>query len=223
MRLNALESLAFGSFMDRLLDSGWQRAGQATDEPGLASFDREEVQDVAYQLDVLWDAVFGGIKFTLLLGVRHLEVSALVSRFMGYAETGRTATFGRSLIDLLPHISPIDVADRWLVRSEADVDSVTQRAAGDLDGYGLPFLRSFRNLDDVISYLENEDRYQMLSAHLAVACGIAGRQAQAEDALRDYANASQDQGGSMLRQSQDFLSNFVQHFGFGGEFVSRFH
>ena len=117
---------------------------------------------------------------------------------MGYLETGRTATFGRSLIDLLPHISPTDMADRWLVRSEADADSVTHKAAGDLDSYGLPFLRSFRNLDDVISYLENED--QMLSVHLAVACGIAGRQAQAEDALRDYANASQDQRGPMLRQ-----------------------
>lgn len=219
MRLDALESSAAEAMVSRLQSAGWCRIDQTDDEPGIAAFDRQEVERVMYQLDLLWDAKLDGVDFSLILGVRHLELSALVSRFMGRAATARTAVFGRSLIDLLPHLSPIDLVNRWQVRVMADIELVAEKVAGELEGYGLPFLRSFRNLDDIISYLETEKRYQMMSGQLAVACGIVERRAQAEDALREYADAARIQQGPILLQSQNFVSSFVKYFGFGSEFL----
>jgi hypothetical protein len=221
MRLDTLGNSAAGALAAQLESSGWRRVGQVYDEPGVAGFARQEVEDIAYQLDLLWDVKLDSVNFSIILGVRHVELNTLVSRFMGRASAGRTATFGRSLIDLLPHIVPAELANRWRVRSAAGVESFVETAAGDVEGYGLPFLRNFRNLDDIISHLAAEKRYQMMSGQLAVAYGLASRWAQAEDALHEYANVAESQRGPMLRQSENFLSNFAEHFGFGSDFLPQ--
>ena len=218
MWLDALESFAEESLANVLQDTGWLAGEQLDDESGVVAFARQEVEDVVYQLDLLRDVKVDSINFSVILGVRHVELSVLVSRLLGRAGVGRAATFGRSLIDLLPHISPADLANRWRVRSEVNLEVVVEKAIGDLETFGMPFLRSFRNLEDIILYLETERRYQMMSGQLAVACGLAGRRSEAEDALREYVNAAQNQRGAMLQQSQNFLSNFTDHFGFGTEF-----
>lgn len=219
MRIDALEYRVIDALDDRLGSMGWERLGGVDFEDKVSTYSRMAACSISHRIIVSWSEIIAGFSYSPVMSVRHSVVNLLAARFAGQVDSEETSTFGRSLISLLPSGLPADRVTTWWVRSEEDVDPVVEKISADVERYGLPFLQRYRDLDDIISHLEGEQRHQVLSGYLAIACGLAERQTQAERALAEYAEASHDQRGPMLRQSQDFLREFTVHFGFGFEFL----
>ena len=110
--------------------------------------------------------------------------------------------------------------ERWRITSPQESDAVAETIFNDVVEYGLPEFSAVRTLDDLIERLRGERRHQMQTGHLAIACALAGRRAEAEGALREFAEPMREQQGAMLDQTRGFITGFVEHFGFGAELLA---
>jgi hypothetical protein len=166
----------------------------------------------------------GDMSFSPSIGVQHNGTSRLVAEFLGRQPGAgqNLSSTGVVLAEVLnKHGIPMAPYRRWRITSPQEAQSLAEVIYADVIQYGVPEFSEIRSLDELIDRLQAQKRYQALSGHLAVACGIAGRRGQAESSLREYADASRGQQGPMLQQSQGFLARFAEHFGFGSEYLIK--
>ncbi|MER7694702.1 hypothetical protein [Streptomyces sp. NPDC097610] len=191
----------------------WTRVNAA--EPIFAI---ERPHGIAYQIGLNPQVKPDRVIFHPSLGLMHLETSGLVAAFTGRQFRGMAGacSMGAGLSDLL-YEEGIAMAPyvRWTVRSEDEATREIDTLWSDLQDYGFPYLESVRSLQDLIAKMQSAARYQELSGHLAVACALEGMEADAVNALREYAEKAQGQQGDILNRSRSFISSFVVHFQIG--------
>ncbi|MBC3839769.1 hypothetical protein GXW82_04570 [Streptacidiphilus sp. 4-A2] len=149
------------------------------------------------------------------LGVQHLELSRLLASFRGRQPLGLSGacSFSAPLSDLLHRQGQGGAPyGRWTMRTLEQVETVVQVLLDDVKAFGAPFLHSFDSIEDLIVRLEHAPRYQELRAHLAIACALTGRRAQAANVLGEYMEKVTCQRPPMLDQSRLFIESFVSHF-----------
>ncbi|MET8042517.1 hypothetical protein ABZU25_16870 [Micromonospora sp. NPDC005215] len=148
-----------------------------------------------------------------IVGLYNAKTAELFTAFLGLPPS-RTAVVGSTLADLLHqqghHDAPVP---RWSVRSEADIATILQALASDLAIYGVPYIRAFREVEDVAVELNRVGLNQLDSGRLAVLYAVDGRMERAVASLTHFGRAAQVQAGSVADQSKNFIRAFARHFG----------
>lgn len=199
---------------------GWEDRTVERDEP---RFRRRVSDDIAIQAGLRPIVKGGSLRFAPNLGAQHEETGRLVTAFLGLPLSAgvNLSSTGVVLADVLyaRGVALTASRERWQITSPQQSDAVASQVYSDIIEYGISELGGIRSLDDLIERLQGQRRQQIQSGHLAVACGIAIRRAQAESALAEFAEPAQQQDGALLEQTRGFISRFVEHFGFGAEYV----
>lgn len=214
--LQPIEEAAAAQVMRQARLFGWTATEGAEPEADLVSLSRQGSSGVIYALDVAIDVLAGGrVRFTPVLGLVHLETGLLVSSFLGRApvdESLPTTTIGCSLADLIRSQGQ-GTFERWIASSPAEVDRLVGVVFSDVVEFGLPFLRSFASLQDVIEWLKRAKPYQELKANLAVASMLDNRRLDAIQALADYVSYTATQSPPIVDRSWRFVNAYIEHFG----------
>ena len=180
--MHPIEAVAVPVIDQGLAASGWRRSAGA--EPG---FSMAGPAGLRYNVSLNLSQAEAGIRMLPALGVEHVETSRLVIQFKGLP-AARLSTFGRALADLLKDGGyPSSPFARWLMESAADGPAVADRFLEDMQMYGMPFFRSFSNLDDILVQLRQRRRNNPTDYALTVALALAGERADAIAVLRDIA------------------------------------
>ncbi|MFD9519744.1 hypothetical protein [Streptomyces sp. NPDC059979] len=208
-----VETAAVQAMAARLQDLEWSRVNSI--EPVLAI---ERPHGIVYQIALNPQVKSDRVIFHPHLGLMHLETSGLVAAFANRQFRGLAGacSMGAGLSDLL-YDEGVAMAPytRWTVRSEEGAVREIDALWSDLQDYGFPYLNSVESLRDLIERMDSAPKYQELSGHLAVACALEGLQAEALDALGEYAAKAHGQQGDILNRSRSFVSSFVSHFRIG--------
>jgi hypothetical protein len=200
------------------ITGGWEDRTVDRDEP---RFRRRISDDIAIQTGLRPIAKGRSVRFAPTVGAQHAETGRLVAEFLGLPPSAgeNLSSTGVVLADVLytRGVALTASRERWQITSPQQGDAVAEQVYKDVVEYGVPELSAIRSLDDLIERLHGQRRHQIQSGHLAVACGLAGRQPQAESALREFAEPAQEQEGPLLEQTRGFVTRFVEHFGFGAQ------
>ena len=97
------------------------------------------------------------------------------------------------------------------------MEEAAERLVDDINEYGEPFLRQFRTLDSVISWLRARKRGQHENGALAVAEALSGQTGAAISTLNDYITAARSQVAPLSNQSWGFVRAFSDYFHVGQE------
>jgi hypothetical protein len=205
--LKEIRRIMVGACREKLGASGWAYVGQ-TDS---VDFTMARSAEVSYELGF---GLEGLTTYGLLpgIGIRHVTISELCSRFMGLP-VSRVCAFGRGLGDLLIADGIKSPGRRWRAVSVEDVDRVAAQLRDDIDAYGMVFARPYTMLADVIRGLEQQRRYQALSGNLAIGRALAGDMTGAAAALAEYAVPRHRHIPEGSLQFTGFLREFVDYFG----------
>ena len=212
--LRFVEKSVISELVARMKLAGWIKIN--SEGPG---FGMVKDEGLAIHFDAGLESRRSDVSFMPSIGVQHRETADLVSRFKGREERGLAgpSTVGIGLSDLL-YRQGIEMAPlvRWTIPSSAKVVEVVTRLLEDLEVFGGPWFESFRSLEDLIRYMEEERGGQEVLAPLSIAAALAGRMDAAILTLNEYVNIASAQKGLMLEQSRRFIRSFIEHFDVGG-------
>ncbi|MFI2711244.1 hypothetical protein ACH495_14070 [Micromonospora sp. NPDC018662] len=191
---------------------GWS----VTSDDEAPTFTREAHGELRYQLQVSLTERRAGLSMLPSVGVEHQTEARLFSRFLGLAEEAEAGVcmVGRTLPDLLPtREDPPPPYGRWLGRDRATLDEAVAQVRDDIRRHAMPFLASFRTMQDVIRSASGEtSRQQNDEAHLAIAWALEGQTDEALTALDRFAGQARTQPPFVAEQSWAFVRRFINHF-----------
>ncbi|MEV4139927.1 hypothetical protein AB0J72_48180 [Dactylosporangium sp. NPDC049742] len=218
--MHALRDVVVDRMGAALVERGWQRWGDASDETPRLTLSRPG--DIVCSIGLASLArSYGGVEFSPTAGVTHVEVSRLSAVFAGHAwrGPGDSSLFGTTLATLVRAGGRPDQSVRgWAVDAESAVEPAVDDMLECIDTDGMAYLDGFRDLGDLISWMRADKGYQILVGKLAVALAVAGERDEAILTLRDYvAFVAQVPPGVLRDRTQAFVDAFAAHFGYGGE------
>lgn len=219
MDVSALQVTTVERVAAQFMEGGWQNRSDE-DNP---RFRLQVTDDIAIYVGLGPEEYANGIAFAPNLGVQHADTSRLFAEFRGLSpNAGKDlCSAGFSLADVFRGKGISNpVARRWRISSLGEASQLAELIYRDIVEFGTSEFSDINSLDGLIDYIQARQRFQVMSGHLAVACALAGRRDEAEDALREYSDSMPSQKGAMLIKSQEFISNFSRYFGFGASFLS---
>ncbi|MEU3024085.1 hypothetical protein ABZ644_15485 [Nocardiopsis alba] len=200
--------------IDRCLSSrGWGRCD--FEGGGFVKFDSPSV---IYQLrlDLLEKGY--GIRLNPSLGVRCPTIGDLVSRFIGLPHSGNSysglASVGVSLSDLkLTELGLVNFENEWSIFRSDNAQEAVRALSSDILFAEENFFNKFREINDVVEYLERTRYDQFQLRQLAVGQALTGREEAALMTLGEYFKMVKKEPPLVADQARLFITSFSEYFG----------